>query len=249
VASRYAQELEGGLGVFRLSVEQHENCRAISLQQMRGHSRGPKATMVVEPVAFEFQIQATLSDFKYFGCRSSHEAYLSQFSQFSFAESLKQGVTACNFAQGIGTLRLRDNIIQVIEENERDEVDGLKCSDGQLAGQGKGIPRKEEEDIFESRSTFVAFIESHNFARYILWIMLIGKAILIGSFVVIYVVMTDHHSQVESLTSQIVYNNLIAGEVAKQYSLLQSLDLMLQGLYPRPVASFISLYGSNIAYF
>jgi hypothetical protein len=37
---------------------------------------------------------------------------------------------------------------------------------------------------------------------------------------------------VGSLTSQIVYNNLIAGEVAIQYSLLQSIELMVQGEYP-----------------
>jgi hypothetical protein len=247
VASRYAQELEGGLGPFRLSVEQHENCRTISLQQLKSHKKRLRTTLDVQPVEFEFQIQATLSTFKYFGCHHSHESYLSQFSQFSFAETLKQGMTMRNFAQGIGTLRLRNNIIQVIEENENDEVDGMKRSDSQLTGQGELIPQKEEEEIFRSRSSFMAFIESHSFARYILWIMLVGKAILVGSFVVSYVVMTDHHYQVGSLTTQIVYNNLITGEVAKQYSLLQSIQMMEQGLFSQNVEVFIHLYEKNIA--
>jgi hypothetical protein len=162
VTSRYAQELEGGLGQFRLKVEQHQNCRAISLQQMVIHNKRLRATIDVRPVEFEFQIQATLSTFKYFGCHQSHESYLSQFSQFSFAETLKQGITMRNFAQGIGTLRLRNNIIQVIEENENEEVDGLKLSDSQGASQGAMITQKDEEEIFGSRSSFTAFIEGRS---------------------------------------------------------------------------------------
>lgn len=68
------------------------------------------------PVNFEFQIQATLTTFKYFGNFSEHETYLSQFSQIQYAESLKQANSAHSYATGITTLRLKDNIIQVIEE-------------------------------------------------------------------------------------------------------------------------------------
>ena len=36
-----------------------------------------------------------------------------------------------NYGVGINTLRLKENVIQVIEENEDDDVDGLKRSDSQ----------------------------------------------------------------------------------------------------------------------
>ena len=63
---------------------------------------------------FEFQIQATLTNFKYIGYHNNHDNYISQFSQLSFADTLKKGNTLINYAQGINTLRLMDNIIQVI---------------------------------------------------------------------------------------------------------------------------------------
>lgn len=77
----------------------------------------------VPPVLFEFQIQATLSNFKYFGSYSDQEAYISQFSQIQYAESLKQGNTTADYSAGISTLRLRDNIIQVIEEIDEEQIE------------------------------------------------------------------------------------------------------------------------------
>ena len=63
-------------------------------------------------------MQATLSTFKYFGNYAHHETYLTQFSQIQYAESLRKGNTTHDYANGISTLRLRSNIIQVIEEDE-----------------------------------------------------------------------------------------------------------------------------------
>ena len=38
-----------------------------------------------------------------------------------------------NYGVGINTLRLKENVIRVIEENEDDDVDGLKRSDSQTS--------------------------------------------------------------------------------------------------------------------
>lgn len=74
---------------------------------------------------FEFQIQTTLSDFKYIGVSESDQyPYLSQFSQLNFAESIKNQPVETEYATNITTLRLKDNIIQVIEENQ-DELSEL----------------------------------------------------------------------------------------------------------------------------
>lgn len=102
-------------------------CKALTLRLVHPHQKQG----LVEPEdapTFEFQIQATLDSFKFFGCFNSHEAYLSQFSQLSYAESLKQGATVSHYDEGIKTLRLKDNIIQVIEENEQEDVQGPKGS-------------------------------------------------------------------------------------------------------------------------
>jgi hypothetical protein len=66
---------------------------------------------------FEFQVRTTLSDFKYIGVNESDQhPYLSQFSQLNFAESIKnQQHVATDYSTAITTLRLKDNIIQVIE--------------------------------------------------------------------------------------------------------------------------------------
>jgi hypothetical protein len=113
---------------LRLKWLEFSNCRAVGLEWVRG---GRKGTVEVRlGPSFEFQVQATLHNFKFFGCFSDHETYLSQFSQLSFAESLKQGPTMRNYSIGIKTLRLKDNIIQVIEENEQEDVNGFRQSRG-----------------------------------------------------------------------------------------------------------------------
>lgn len=64
-------------------------------------------------------MQANLTSYKYFGCHNHNESFISQFSQLNYAESLKQGHSIPRaYDDGITTLRLRNNIIQVIEEND-----------------------------------------------------------------------------------------------------------------------------------
>ena len=72
-------------------------------------------------------MQANLTSFKYFGCHNNLESFISQFSQLSYAESLKQANTIPRaYDEGISTLRLKNNIIQVIEENAEEEVNSMK---------------------------------------------------------------------------------------------------------------------------
>lgn len=105
---------------------------------------------------FEFQIQTTLSDFKYIGVSESDQSpYLSQFSQLNFAESIKNQPVTLEYATNITTLRLKDNIIQVIEEND-DELSELhiKKESEAMREEIENLARKDEEEIFSSKDAF-----------------------------------------------------------------------------------------------
>ncbi len=68
---------------------------------------------------FEFQVRTTLTEFNYIGVNESDQhPYLSQFSQLNFAESIKNQHVQRDYSTAITTLRLKDNIIQVIEDND-----------------------------------------------------------------------------------------------------------------------------------
>ena len=137
IEEKFEQEMEEyKLKTYRLSYGEYDNCNALALHSVFPPLINPK-TSGQEPQlpaqTFEFQIQATLSSFKFYGCYNSHESYVSQFSQLSYAESLKRGPTVRNYGSGITTLRLKDSIIQVIEEGDREEVDGMKRRDSQTS--------------------------------------------------------------------------------------------------------------------
>ena len=50
-----------------------------------------------------------------------------------------------DYGQGIRTLRLKENIIQVIEESEQEEGNEFKRSSSQLNSEVLDIPQKEED--------------------------------------------------------------------------------------------------------
>jgi hypothetical protein len=75
---------------------------------------------------FEFQVRTTLTELMYIGMNESDQhPYLSQFSQLNFAESIKNQHIATDYSTAITTLRLKDNIIQVIEDNDEETGEQL----------------------------------------------------------------------------------------------------------------------------
>ena len=134
------------------------------------------------------------------GLFNNHESYVSQFSQLTFAETYKKEPTMTNYGQGINTLRLKSNIIQVIEENEEEDVDGLKRSNSQTSAAREPIPQKEEEEIFASRKNFTDFISSYNFGYFMLVIMLIGKVVLIAAYISSYFIIIQNNNSLAQIT-------------------------------------------------
>ena len=247
--SKYLQDRCLNKG-FKLGFYALKNCRIICFtvsspqgeQQVRPYR--PKITSF-EP-DFQFEIQATLTSFKYTGCSNRQESYISQFSQLTFAETLKKGVTMTNYAEGIKTLRMKGNVIRVIEENEEEDTEGVKRSDSQTSSTLELIPQKDEEEIFESRKAFTEFISSYSYGYFLIFVMFFGKVILVGLYVFTYLTMVSHNEELEQRTSEIIYNNLVAGELAKQVSLLDSIDQMQLGQSYLSIPSFLQSYQENI---
>ena len=67
---------------------------------------------------FKFQVQVNLTQFKYIGKCDNEESYISQFSNFSGKNTLQEEQKKINYAQDISTVRLKDNVIQLIEEGD-----------------------------------------------------------------------------------------------------------------------------------
>lgn len=59
--------------------------------------------------------------------------------------------------------------------------------------------------------------------------MTVGKLSLFALYTFILIMMISHNHQVTTLTSQMVYNNLMGGTIAKQLSLVRSISQMQKG--------------------
>lgn len=59
--------------------------------------------------------------------------------------------------------------------------------------------------------------------------MTAGKLSLFALYTFILIMMISHNQQVTTMTSQMVYNNLMGGTIAKQLSLVRSISQMQKG--------------------
>ena len=122
------------------------NCDAVEMEQVAVRDRTKMATRELSSKSpFEFQVLANAHSFKFFGSSNPNDSYVTMFSQVSYQESLKSANhPAIAYQAGITTLRLRDNIIQVIEEVEDEECGVLKKKGAVEVVAMERLPRKEE---------------------------------------------------------------------------------------------------------
>lgn len=59
--------------------------------------------------------------------------------------------------------------------------------------------------------------------------MTVGKLSLFALYTFIIVTMISHNQQVTTLSSQMIYNNLMGGTIAKQLSLVRAVSQMQKG--------------------
>jgi hypothetical protein len=159
---------------------------------------------------------------------------------------LKQANIAHNFADGITTLRLRDNIIQVIEEIDEEQVEKMLVKNSEVSRLSENIARKDEEIIFENKTAYEEFINRFTFAKSVNLILLISMIGLIVMYITYYFLFCGHYQSVQALTSEIAYQNLIIGSVTKELSLLYDLQQIVAGGSPETVARFTHIYGDNL---
>lgn len=184
---------------------------------------------------------------KYFGSYESHDTYLSQFSQLHYAESIKKVKTHRDYANGINTLRLKNNIIMVIEENEEEQVDGLMRrhdEDDEL----EDIPRKDQEVIFDSREAFEKFIEDYGIARWGGLVVVIGLVLLVLMYLAYYLTFTAHIVDTGKSMREMTYQVMICGASTKEIALAEGLRLMAHGLSNDTAARFVAAYRDNLDY-
>lgn len=78
--------------------------------------------------------------------------------------------------------------------------------------------------------------------------MIISKLVLITLYIFYYIVMTNHNNDTGTLSSYLVYNNLMAGAVTKELSLADSIMQMKAGQSLQDVSNFVSTYNDNLKY-
>lgn len=80
--------------------------------------------------------------------RSLIAAVLSPFTHVSYIENALQNQNSFSLQKGITTLRLRNNVIQIIEEVEEADLDQQYALNGEHSSEQMMLPRKDEEEIF-----------------------------------------------------------------------------------------------------
>lgn len=196
---------------------------------------------------FEFQAQATPASFKYVGMpRSLLSSVLSPFTHVNYIQQALQNQNSFSLQKGITTLRLRDNVIQIIEEAEEADLDQQYAMGGESSSEQMILPRKDEEEIFESKDSFERFIRDYRIAAYALVLMGVGLLGAIGLQTGYYAVYSAHNSSNIQYSNEIAYQNLINGAVAKEYALIQGLQLAAMNLSAETGELFQALYLDNM---
>lgn len=80
--------------------------------------------------------------------------------------------------------------------------------------------------------------------------LLLGCSVagLIAMYIAYFFVFSADNYSIQAMTSQVAYQNLIIGSIAKQMSFMSSLDLISINKYPDNATRFISIYKDNINY-
>lgn len=110
------------------------------------------------------------------------------------------------------------------------------------------MPRKDEEEIFSSRTAFEKFIYNYSYARSVNLILLITVVGLVGLYIFFYLTFADHANSVNILAQQIAYRNLIIGAITKELSLVYTIQQMQKGASLDNVGRLIQTYNDNLAY-
>jgi hypothetical protein len=79
-------------------------------------------------------------------------------------------------------------------------------------------------------------------------ILLIGILLAIGGYISFYFIFKGHNHATTDYFSEITYQNLIIGTIAKQYALITTLELMKAGVSKRVPNSYYAISLSNINY-
>jgi hypothetical protein len=78
--------------------------------------------------------------------------------------------------------------------------------------------------------------------------MVIVKLFIISGCITSYILIVNDHNHLENHATEIIYNNLIAGEVTKQLSLVRSIKQMQSGQYSQSYSNFANIYKDNIVF-
>jgi hypothetical protein len=78
--------------------------------------------------------------------------------------------------------------------------------------------------------------------------MIMGKVALFSLFVFDFMTKIGHNQEVTQRSSYLVYNNLMGGAVAKELSLVYSLQQMRMGQSLQSISNFKDTYQDNLAY-
>jgi hypothetical protein len=220
----------------------------IELQEInrkRSNMHRAKASQIQD---FEFQVDASIGSFKFVGTTNQHSSNLSHFSKHNYSELEVENQNINSLSAGIATLRLRNNVIQIIESEEELDVDQQNGLNGEISSQRMMLPRKDEEEIFESKDSFEKFILDYRIAASALIIMGVGVAGIIGLLCGYYAVYASHNSNITPLSLELAYQHLINGAIAKEQCLIQGLQLAASNLSAETGQLFLSLYQDNMNY-
>lgn len=71
---------------------------------------------------------------------------------------------------------------------------------------------------------------------------------LLSLYITYYFLYSNHYASLQTLTSEIAYQNLIIGGIAKELTLINGLKLLAAGASPETVPRFTKIYSDNINY-
>lgn len=115
----------------------------VEIRRLKGQKVLKKESRVQTVADFQFQVDVNTSKLKYLGSANNAESFVSQFSQMQLQNMASQVQKKVNYAEGISTLRLINNVVQLIEEQQLADSQQFIQRDRMAASMQEVIPRQD----------------------------------------------------------------------------------------------------------
>jgi hypothetical protein len=112
----------------------------------------------------------------------------------------------------------------------------------------EAIPRKENQEIFESKQAYQTFLRSQKLGAKLPFFLLAAVILVLVLYITAFAVLTSKSTNSNNYASEVIYQNLIIGAIAQQARCIHEFYLETGGYTSNGAATLVQEFNNNLAY-